>query len=413
MRLGCLFVALLVLMAAGSWRAGAATVLPAHKIYQLRNGLALHYIGGIGPGSAADLKRALDAVPNAVALYLESGGGILLEADLMRQMIRARGMITYTDTECASACTIVFMGGVVRYLGPRGKIGFHRPSADGASAEELQDSAQILGGAMSGLGIDDHFTARAMSVPSAQIWFPTNMELLNAHVVTAFVQNDNFPLSRWPGSNQAAGLYDGGYIDSMLEADPAALAIKRYDPALYQQMRSSLISDLTNGAAKDDMFGRVQRVITEAVHKYTPNASDEALVKLMEWQLAEGRVLQPYPELCADFFSGRSDNVIIDSHLPEKLKKAYAPIAAEIIASGAVQPFAVTVNTATTTSLNEQISRQLTAQYGPQGAQMLEHPRDGGRGDPRTFCSLQLDLFLVITSLPVEQAGPLIRTIIH
>jgi len=60
-------------------------------------------------------------------LMLESPGGLLFEGFSLGRELRTHGFRTITRYECASACAIIFLGGVERVLaGSRARIGLHQ-----------------------------------------------------------------------------------------------------------------------------------------------------------------------------------------------------------------------------------------------------------------------------------------------
>jgi len=76
-----------------------------------------------------------DAVKKAYAMrcneplmfLLESPGGLVLDAIDLAQRVRARGLRTIARYRCASACALIFLGGVERVLwGSRAAIGLHQ-----------------------------------------------------------------------------------------------------------------------------------------------------------------------------------------------------------------------------------------------------------------------------------------------
>jgi hypothetical protein len=72
-------------------------------------------------------------------LLLESPGGLLFDGlDLGRQ-VRSAGFRTITRYSCASACSMIFLGGTERVLvGSRARIGLHQPSR-GTGSNRLCD----------------------------------------------------------------------------------------------------------------------------------------------------------------------------------------------------------------------------------------------------------------------------------
>jgi hypothetical protein len=58
---------------------------------------------------------------------LKSPGGSLAEGITMGTYIHAHGLATLVpnDVECASVCALMWLGGIVRFVASRGRIGFH------------------------------------------------------------------------------------------------------------------------------------------------------------------------------------------------------------------------------------------------------------------------------------------------
>ncbi len=132
------------------------------------------------------LKAALAANPEIGELELDSDGGRVFAARAMARLVRENRLDTRVARRCASACTLVFMAGKTRRLGPGGRLGFHgyrqQVNIDTVDpdAEEQRDIAAFLAA-----GIDAGFTARAFGTDPADIWFPSRAELIAAGVIAA------------------------------------------------------------------------------------------------------------------------------------------------------------------------------------------------------------------------------------
>lgn len=131
---------------------GALTIgaVPAAAIWLSENGAVATLTGPIVDGDEAVFKAFLDrprARPIGV-IYLSSGGGRITPAIQIGRMIRKAGLTTAVQADsasCASACTIIFAGGIRRhyiggdsvYEGLTGKtgLGFHPAHRDGGRVE--------------------------------------------------------------------------------------------------------------------------------------------------------------------------------------------------------------------------------------------------------------------------------------
>lgn len=137
------------------------------------------------------LNSALAAVlvehPEVRTVVLASDGGLIFAARAIALRIRERDLATRVDRTCSSACTIAFMAGGSRTLGPQGRLGFHRyriASSFGLQivdpdAELARDRAFFLR-----QGVSAGFLERAFAVNYTDIWFPSRSELLAAGVIT-------------------------------------------------------------------------------------------------------------------------------------------------------------------------------------------------------------------------------------
>lgn len=105
-----------------------ATNQPMH--YQVRdtgNGRVLIATGSIKVGEASRLAQALRNAGAVDEVWLNSGGGVLVEGLAMGRVLRKAGVMTRVPNGafCASACTFVFLGGPVRIIDPNAYYGVH------------------------------------------------------------------------------------------------------------------------------------------------------------------------------------------------------------------------------------------------------------------------------------------------
>jgi ATP-dependent protease ClpP protease subunit len=184
------------------------------------------FSGEIGFGATADIEALLDAHPAVTILHLASGGGRVLEARHLHDAIRRRGLTTMSMTLCASACTMAFMGGKERLIGPEARLGFHRSNLPGGGTplgQKLRfdrDKRLFLED-----GVDRAFVQHAYATPNAEMWYPTPDELLRAHVVTRVLPRRApapAPVPGEAGSDAAErlGFYGRWAVDCRAPATP-------------------------------------------------------------------------------------------------------------------------------------------------------------------------------------------------
>jgi hypothetical protein len=120
-------------------------------------------------------------------LRLVSPGGSVKPALSMGRSIRQRGIKTVVDSNCASACAFVFMGGVTRFASPM-TLGVHQFSYSGsgqasiaATAVDSQASVAELLNYAKEMGVDSEVISIASATPPSQIHFfgATELSALN------------------------------------------------------------------------------------------------------------------------------------------------------------------------------------------------------------------------------------------
>jgi hypothetical protein len=152
--------------------------------YQLRlsdNGSVLEFSGSFSWALPQSFQAVLAGAPNVRMIRFESPGGHIQPAIQIAMLIHERGLDTYVGRFCASACTIAFLGGRQRWLGPGARLGFHQASAPGFPPELVNG---YLRAAYENFRVPPGFIARVLSTPASDLWFPTQPELHAVHYTT-------------------------------------------------------------------------------------------------------------------------------------------------------------------------------------------------------------------------------------
>lgn len=187
-------LAFLALLCGCGWQAAA----PARPLASLGDPAAAEPARLLGDGataafqgpvtfeSAGALLRLLQANPQVRRLRLDSEGGFLVPALRLAALLQPRGLATYVEGECLSACTLLFVSGRERTL-DGGVLGFHRGWQEGETVESpaTQDSNRAMRQRLLQRGLDPAFVERVLATPGESMWYPTRQELLAAGVLTA------------------------------------------------------------------------------------------------------------------------------------------------------------------------------------------------------------------------------------
>lgn len=152
------------------------------------DGRSLALTGSLELGITGRLEGLLKAYPNTEQIVLNSTGGNIFEARGLSNIIRQNGLNTLVNSECSSACTTVFIGGIERRLAPGGRLGFHQYRIDADYAvlnmdllhEQDRDRAIFL---QSGVAV--WFLDKMFSSDASEMWYPELAELTAAHVVSS------------------------------------------------------------------------------------------------------------------------------------------------------------------------------------------------------------------------------------
>lgn len=163
-----------------------STMGPA-KLSISADGDSLTLEGPIGPGTSAKFADILPFAPQLRLLRLNSPGGMVNEARKIAALVKVANLETYVEQGCASACTMIFYAGRVRWIRPDALLGFHSYSNAGhhkASAEDINAVEDVERKSFAHKGLPTWFINRIFATPSTAIWMPTSQELLASHFAT-------------------------------------------------------------------------------------------------------------------------------------------------------------------------------------------------------------------------------------
>ena len=155
-----------------------------HVIRVLPGGTEVEFFGSITWGSAAELGKVLDDNPNIRVVHLTSQGGRTGEAESDPRADPPAEPRSYTSATCMSACTIAFLGGRERWIGPGARLGFHRGEIPGANKIFRQVANEGFAASYRRSGINEVFINQILEVPPDRLWFPTVSQLEYAGVIT-------------------------------------------------------------------------------------------------------------------------------------------------------------------------------------------------------------------------------------
>jgi len=378
---------------------------PPHSLRVLNGGKEIELAGGMDFGTAAELSKLLDTSPGVAVIDLDNIGGRVAEAKLVGDIISQRHLATYTAAVCASACTIAYMSGRPRYLGPNGKLGFHRYSFPGLMPfQELalnQQGQQDLVAA----GVAPTFAATAFATPASNVWYPDAATLLAAHVVTRLT--DGMAFSAAAGGQTTFTTQDA---ERILGSSASFAALKRHEPAIYARAIDTTLAEMRAGNSLQNFITRVREPIAAAVTKYLRVAGDDTQVRAARLTSEEARILAPdHPAECVAMWYGTSSpgQLPYIVHLSKDIQAKDNEVSAAIIDTGASDPSSSVATPEIADALMKRIILQVRGKTGIDPSSLT---RTSSRPEDQRKICLALAAFLdEVAALPPSQAGDLMR----
>lgn len=399
---------------------GAA--LAFHQVPPLREGLALGAVlqqigqwqialrndghdieisGGVGAGIAEDFARTLEKAPDLRLVHLNlRHGGLVSEAMRLADLIRARGLDTYTTDRCVSACTIVYLAGRNRYLREGAELGFHAFVAPGAARSEA-----VQGVLLRAAGVAPAFIARAMQTPHNTVWYPAAEELRAAAVVTEIVDGADFAASGFRGM-----LSDAELADELAEIRLFDVLRER-EPEAFREVLGITRAVVNAGKPVNAARGLMAPVLEGLRDKYLRFADDNAVISLYRTMIGQATAIAEadsalcYRHLMAPVASS-GDRARIRSILGASLGTYEFDAIADLIATA--DPARIQPAKADLRPLTQAVIRQVATRHG---AAEFTSTFDGSIADPGEGCAIVLDFFQTILSLPPDSSAKLLRSL--
>ena len=138
--------------------------------------------GQLSWGLYDSFSQALRDNDQLQVVVLDSPGGHYAVGRRMAELIKARGLDTFTTDLCASACTYAYLGGNRRILQQGARLGYHAPS--GNTPAVIATVAEHAAGVLRAANVPEDFIGRVFETSADTVWFPTIDELLQANIVT-------------------------------------------------------------------------------------------------------------------------------------------------------------------------------------------------------------------------------------
>jgi hypothetical protein len=359
----------------------------------MNNGTEAEIGGGIKFGLTRDFEKILSASGGVRTVHLDSVGGRVGEGQKLNALIRSRGLDTYVDLKCLSACTLAFAGGRQRILKKGAQLGFHRASFAGEDNVDNHGSG-IERTVYSAAGISKVFIDRALATKNSDMWRPTEAELLSAGVVTRISTGDEFAIAGFGGKELSRDDWD----KSLLKASPVYAALKDKYPRDYDEILDIFSKEAARGTPRAQLLGMARARLSEFIKTLLPLADDPALIDFGRLVADQYRAIQAQDETaCYRFAAGVSVDETIIRMIPAELGSRELALDARIILS--TKPGRGKQDTAASW---DKIRANLAAK-GFSGADLkLLDSKTVEPSQYSRYCSLAIGLYQEITNLPAR-----------
>lgn len=135
----------------------------------------MHIDGLLALGITKAVNRVLENNIHITTIVLNSDGGNIYEGRGLAKLVSDHQLNTHVNQQCASACTLAYIGGLGRTAKQGAKFGFHQYRVDAnyeiiatdVSKEQARDKALFLNS-----GVSESFTSRMFSQVSSGMWWP-------------------------------------------------------------------------------------------------------------------------------------------------------------------------------------------------------------------------------------------------
>jgi len=382
--------------------AAGAQVGPATELEVRADGRSILLSGGINDGSAQQLDRALDAAPSVTTVVLSSQGGWLREGEMLAEVIRRRGLNTYVEGVCASACTIAFLAGRDRAASPQAKIGFHSsrgvgaPDAKASPFKPTDDLERIYRAA----GLPTSFITKALSTPHAEMWAPSHDELMQAGVLTR--RSDGGETA-----SMATRLRSREQLVAEFRQAPLFSALAQRSPEDFDRMTTAAWNKIVAGAPDAEVLLAGRQHLMVAFARYLPQGRDDTLVA---YQLLMQEQLQALRERSVDacvemaFPTGRSMNVI--ANLPPELRNRELVLMEQVIRESDPSRLA-----GLDRGEGMKVVQQAAAALSPQQRAVFTDANARNAASPALVCDTAIGFFAGLNAIPVAERGRALRAL--
>jgi hypothetical protein len=341
--------------------------------------------GSLGLGTGERFVAVAQSAPNVRTVVLHSPGGLIIEAERVAGMVRARGFDTYVETACMSACAMILLSGRDRAVAPAAQIGFHAPAllnGEQPSAGSLRFTRRFF----DSRGIAPAFTDHVFATPNGDMWFPSYEEMRAAGVVNRQTLG---------GETQAIFSRYGGpdELRAALRTVSYWQALEERFPDVAERAVAASMEVRARGGNDGDIGTAMRLVLVDAMPRLLAHAPPEIIEEFLELVVAETEAARRVSyAACDQFARGRLNVVAVLG--PELARREMDLMERAVRASASPPPLdrprAEQLLATIVMALPSDQADAIAAVEDPSAAQ----------GTPETLCEGMIGMFRGIAALP-------------
>lgn len=376
-----------------------------HALRLLPGGTELEVAGGISIGIADELEAMLAANPRVRVIHLNSPGGRITDGLALEALIRRHGLVTYTATQCASACTLAFLGGRERWISATAVVGFHDGYYPGETPWEARMERNVVAAHMRRAGVSEDFIERASATAYPKLWRPTTAELLRSHFATAVSDGTQFAVSGIAASSPDE-------IEKWLLQIPGMAALRELEPATFEALKTRMAEIRRRGGTESELQAEAFAPLQPYFLKYLPVASEEVLAELVAVWVEEIDAALRSPRVdCYDVLRGTlgqaEARLVFDLPLIARNEDALAAVL-ESAATAPSPPLGPEAADAGMRALLATIAPRYGALLSRIGSDPLEQPEL----DHVQVCRMTADLYRAALATAPSHRGEALRALV-
>ncbi len=361
--------------------AGRDPVGPPASIKISADGKSILVDGAIAEGTAGRFQTIVDSAPSAKTVVLNSQGGRIMEAKAMADLISAKGLSTYVERQCASACPLIFIAGNDRAAEPNARIGFHRSSFPGLSEAEIDD--REVRQRYIDAGVAQSFVERAYTTSNSDMWYPTHEEMLDAGLISRTSLGGEVASTLSQLSNRTE-------LHRAFLKVPLFRSFRQAYPDGFEEVISAAWTAHQSGGADGQISAAARAKFATYFPKIMANASDEDLDKYLTLVVEEINAAREVSvEACDKFTRGELD---ISRTLPPSLTAREMAILQSILDSAAVRR-------GLDHMAADEAIRQAMGSLSQRSINAIANP---AQASPSDRCEANIDLYEALKNLDVH-----------